>query len=365
VPHPATYGRPPAPKPGIIPLRPLGLGEILDGSFTTMRWNPKAILIPSLVLAVISGVLVAVSTYLVERGVMANINFAQSGAQITQAQSGQVTGTALIADALNGVHQLIVFFGSAILTGILTGAIGQAVLGRKETLGSVWRTVKPRLWTVIGTVLLQALFVGGGWILAMGLSVGIGIALGAGAHQVALGVLLGVAGGLTASVFAVFFYIRWAFAVPAVVLENARPIQALKRSWRLVRGSWWRVFGILLLAGLIVGIASGIISFPFQLGEFLGLTKSAGAEVAGALLTGVGTIIAGTVTAPLTAGVSVLLYTDLRMRREGMDIALQSLAAPAAQPPGPAEPAADTRPYADPQPYADPRPPDSPEPGAW
>ena len=33
-----------APKPGIVPLRPLGVGEILDGAFTSMRRYPKATL---------------------------------------------------------------------------------------------------------------------------------------------------------------------------------------------------------------------------------------------------------------------------------------------------------------------------------
>src|SRR3984885_11885612 len=42
----SPYGQwtPPAPKPGVIPLRPLSVGEILDGAFTAVRRNPKATL---------------------------------------------------------------------------------------------------------------------------------------------------------------------------------------------------------------------------------------------------------------------------------------------------------------------------------
>src|SRR5271168_3685013 len=47
------YGRPSAPKPGLVPLRPLTLGEILDGAFTAIRWNPKTILASSAVVATV------------------------------------------------------------------------------------------------------------------------------------------------------------------------------------------------------------------------------------------------------------------------------------------------------------------------
>ena len=38
----------------------------------------------------------------------------------------------------------------------------------------------------------------------------------------------------------------------------------------------------------------------------------------------IGTIAAGTVTRPITAGVTVLLYVDMRMRKEGLDLALRT-----------------------------------------
>lgn len=38
------WAPPPAPKPGVIPLRPLGLGEILEGAISYIRANPKVTL---------------------------------------------------------------------------------------------------------------------------------------------------------------------------------------------------------------------------------------------------------------------------------------------------------------------------------
>lgn len=353
------YGKPPAPKPGVIPLRPLGVGEILDGSFTAMRWNPKAILVPSTIVASVTGVVLAVATYLMERGLLSHVSVPQPDGPLTRAQLDQIGAVMLVALGVLGVYGIVSFVGNAILTGLLTGVVGQAALGRKETLGSAWRATRPRIGAIIGTLLLCWLIVGFGWIAAVALSAGIGFALGAGAHLVPLGVLLGVAGGITATVLAVWVAIRWSLVVPVVVLEGTGPSGSLGRSWRLVRGSWWRVFGILLLIQFIVGLASELIQAPFGLGSGLGNVfgphGSGGVSIMGVILSGVGVIIAGAVTAPLLAGGVVLLYIDLRMRREGMDIALRS-AAGDARPPGEQSPG--TQPPGG-------QFPGGPEPGSW
>jgi hypothetical protein len=104
-------------------------------------------------------------------------------------------------------------------------------------------------------------------------------------------------------------------------------VRALARSWRLVRGSWWRVLGITLLAGLIVAITGAILQLPFSIPAGL-ITSHAGTPLHPPLLAviigTVGMIVARTVTGALQAGVYVLLYVDLRMRKEGLDMALRT-----------------------------------------
>jgi hypothetical protein len=135
-------------------------------------------------------------------------------------------------------------------------------------------------------------------------------------------------------VFAAIVGIRWSLATPVVVLERTGPAASLRRSWRLVRGSSWRVLGILLLTFVIVGVASSILQLPFSLAG--GLSSFANtahrATVLATIVSSIGGIIASAVTRPVTAGVTVLLYTDLRMRREGLDIALQTAASQPASP---------------------------------
>jgi len=155
-------------------------------------------------------------------------------------------------------------------------------------------------------------------------AVGVGLAAGPVA-----GVIVGIVLALAAWVFGAILTVRWHLAIPVVMLERLGPLKSLGRSWRLVRRSSWRVFGILLLTYLIVGIAVEVISVPFALGSggLSLLTARTNVNVVGLVVQAIGQIISGTLAAPMISGVIVLLYTDLRMRREGMDITLQAATA--------------------------------------
>lgn len=308
------YGRPSAPKPGIVPLRPLNMTEILDGAFAAIRWNPKTILTSSATVATISAVLIATISYVVQRQARSDLHVAGSGMQVTASQG-------ILLFTLYGLTVLITFLADSILTGLLTVAIGQGVLGRKETLASVWRTAAPRIWRLLGMLLLIGLFSIAGLAPVIAVSLGIGLVA-----SPAAGVIVGIVLGLAACVFAVIVGVRWQLAVPVVMLERAGPLKSLGRSWRLVRRSSWRVFGILLLTYLIVIIAVEVINVPFTLGSggLSLLTAHTQVNVAALVIQAIGQIISGTLAAPMISGVITLLYTDLRMRREGMDITLQA-----------------------------------------
>ena len=149
-----------------------------------------------------------------------------------------------------------------------------------------------------------------------------GLAALAGAPPAALAVIA-VPGGVLALILAIWIPTMLSLVTPVVVLEGTGPWQALSRSWRLVWRSFWRVFGILLLAEIIVGVAAGILQLPFTV-----VASAAGGSglSVGAVISVLGSIAAGTVTQPITAAVTVLLYVDRRMRREGLDLALRTAA---------------------------------------
>ena len=112
-----------------------------------------------------------------------------------------------------------------------------------------------------------------------------------------------------------------------IVLERLLQVfAAISRSFALVRGSFWRVFGIRALGVLVAGLVSSAVSVPFTIGgEVLGITaESVGAALGAAVLTAVGGAIGQIITAPFTAGIVVLLYTDRRIRAEAFDLVLQT-----------------------------------------
>lgn len=321
------YGRPTAPKPGLVPLRPLTAGEILDGAFSSIRWNPKTVLGSSAIVAAAAGVVTAVVTLVLQHDVFTNVVSPSNGVTLTSAQLGKYLG---LIFATLGVTLVLAFVARTILIGILTVAIGQGVLGRKETLHGAWRAARSGLWRLVGTILLKYLLLFGGLILAIAVLGGVGAAVGVGAHAAPLGILIGVLGGVPAIIFFAIVTVRWSLAIPITMLERTRPLKSLGRSWRLVKGSWWRILGISLATAIIVGIAGEIIQVPFRVvagGGSLLSTQHSESMIA-TIVIAIGGIIAQTVTSPMTAGVTVLLYADMRMRREGLDIALQAAAAP-------------------------------------
>ena len=94
---------------------------------------------------------------------------------------------------------------------------------------------------------------------------------------------------------AVFFGVCWKFVLEAVAVEGARPLNAVGRSAQLVRGQWWRVFGIILLMALLGVAVMVVLSFIPEIGDVIG----------------------GILGMPIIVIGSVLLYYDLRVRKEG------------------------------------------------
>jgi hypothetical protein len=195
--------------------------------------------------------------------------------------------------------------------------VGAAVLGRRLDASQTWAGLRPRLASLIGLTLL----LGVGGLLGVALIGGLIwlLAITIGSWAVIPGIVFGI-GGFVALIYV---YVRLAIASPALVIEGLGPLASIGRSWRLVRGSWWRVLGILLLSAIITNLLTTIISVPISTIAIMisGFSESMLPTV---LAAGVATLVAGIITLPFSAAVTGLLYTDLRMRREALDIQLVS-----------------------------------------
>jgi hypothetical protein len=324
----AGYGAPPggwapppqAPKPGVIPLRPIAVGEILDGAFTSIRRNPKATLGIAAVVLTISAIITTSLEVLLLSQLGLNTGTDQT---LTSAQLAGMLAV-VIPSGLTAV--ILAFIVQILLTGLLTAVVGRSVLGDRITAGQAWRIALPRLPALLLATLLTGLALIGPWAGLAAVLIVLGVAGAPGGALIAIGFL----GVIASLVLDVWFWTMFSMSAAAVVLERQGPARALGRSWRLVRKSFWRVFGILVLAGIIVLVASSVLRLPFTVisaafsSGSAPLAQAIQPSVASLLIGAVGGIVAGAITQPISAGVTVLLYVDLRMRREGLDLALQT-----------------------------------------
>jgi hypothetical protein len=310
------------PEPGGVPLRPLNLGEIVVGAITTIRRNPRTTLGFTAVVMVLCSAPAAVLDELIVRSLKAN-------------NAVSLSGQAFIIRILLLVFTtpILLFTGDAILTGMLTAVVSQSVLGRRLSVAEAWRVARPRTLRLAGARLLSLL-------------VAIAVVIGAAVFFVTVGVGLGPvrplvfpAAVLTIVVLVTFFTARFSVAAPAVGLEQKKPTESLSRSWRLVRSCTWRVAGFVLLIYLMAGLVTVTVEIPFDMftraadpglfGGLFALRSGVGDPTAiGTGVAALGGIIVGTLTWPFLATARVLLYLDLRMRKEGLHFALQATLTP-------------------------------------
>lgn len=307
-------------KPGVIPLRPLGVGEILDGAVTTIRRNPGAMLGLSAAVAIVTQVLGLFATWTFFEDAT---TVGQLGATATPDQLLSAFGTSL---SLLLITAFITWLGTVFLTGVLTVVVGRAVLGEKLSAAQAWQAAKGRLLPLLGLTVLYTLIWSGALIGSGILAIVVGVA----GNEAVAGLLVLVA--VAAFPVAIWLYVTFSLAGPSLMLETTtsatgevRPvgiIGSLRRSRQLVSGSWWRVFGILLLVLLIVSIITNVIAVPFSL-PWLFADGATGSLTFGALaVSALGGIVGATITAPFSAAATALLYVDRRIRREGLDIEL-------------------------------------------
>jgi hypothetical protein len=325
-PPPPPYGwgpnaGPQAPRPGVIPLRPLAVGELLDGAFTTIRRYPAATLgFAAAVMLVVETVQVIASYYLLH-GVNGDVTTTTNGSLPNgfsdfAARSATVDGIVLVATLV----------ATSLLSGVLATIVGQGALGRPMSLEQAWSATRARFWRLLGATLL-VLIIGLG-IVVVGALPGAIIAV-AGAKAAGIG-LAGL-GGFAASFFAIYVTISLTFTTPALMLEKQGIRASMSRSRALVKGSWWRVFGIFLLATIMGAVVAGIIAAPFSIagGSFsriLSGNTSGAFSFKALLLSGIGGLLGATLVRPFASGVVALLYLDRRMRAEALDLTLQQAA---------------------------------------
>jgi len=320
-----TAGWTPPPKPGLIPLRPLSFGTILSAGFAVMRRNPRPTFGVALLLSLGSILLLTLALGGVAFWAFDRVSNSTIGEQ-DEIFAGAV-GLGILAGFIPVILNVV---ATGIMQGIISLEVARGTLGEKLRFGSLWRLARGRLlplimWTIVQSAVLYGAII----LIAVGATL-VGVIIGD-AGGIAAGIIIGVVGLLAIAVLAAWLTTKLSL-VPAVLMLERRTLgSAIARSWSLTNGYFWKTFGIQLLVNVIFSVASQIISTPLSFISGIGgsLLNPNGEEAGSYGLLIVVTILSlllsvifSALTIVTLSAVSSLIYIDIRMRKEGLDIEL-------------------------------------------
>jgi len=170
----------------------------------------------------------------------------------------------------------------------LAVAVSRRYLGQPISIADAYQSVSGRWGEVIAASLL------------VGLTSGVGMLF-----CIAPGVYIGV---------------MWMFGTAIIVLEGRSVMDSLRRSWDLVSGAWWRCFGTMVLLSIVIQTAAGLIAWPASIVSALLLMDKYPA-LGQAVNQSLG-LVFGVLVQPVQVIGLVLLYYDLRVRKEAFDLEL-------------------------------------------
>ena len=292
-------------------LRPLGVGDVLDRTFTVYRAKPLVFIGLSAIWYLLLVLVFVMLAVVIFAGALAAFS-----RQATTPSAEQIAGAAVgvIGFVLVAVIVAILLFAAQ--SAALVDAAAKRYLGKDVAIGESFRaglSASPRLFAA-GVLVFLAII--GAWAVLV-----IVAALANQGIVWALAVLAGI-------VATAFLGCSWLVAPVVVVVEKMGPVSALGRAWRLSAGNRWRIFGIqvllfilnLVLSLLIGGIFGGIAATSTQSGP----AGQVGISVVQSLVNLASTII----WAPVEWIAFTVLYYDLRVRKEAFDLQLAAEALP-------------------------------------
>jgi hypothetical protein len=255
-----------------VELRPLGIGELLDVAIRMSIRNAgtllRAVVVIVLPLQVVSAI------------VFVSGDDSQIGHVGDHGDRGTLVATYIVVLLIGWLTPLVA-------SGVCFKAVGDAYLGGTADWRSSLRFTLGRLPAIAWVSVLIAIGSFGGAILCI--------------------------------VPGVWLFISWAVALPVLLTENVGGGKALSRSFQLVKGRWWATFGALVLAYILSAVVGGGISALLSAASLSGSGHSTAVDIALRIVSGT---ISQLITVPFVAALTVILYLDLRVRKEGFDVQL-------------------------------------------
>lgn len=260
-------------------LRPATTADLLDGGFAFLKSRPRAAVGLAATFVVPLQLLIA----WLQRDVL-------GGGAFTEALSDP-TGSSLFAeDQSAGAETVLALFAPSLVLSFVAAAFVVMVLaeqaGEELAPGAALRGALRRSWALVAA-----------WVLVHVLE--------------ALAALV-----LVLPAFAVMA--MYLVTAPVVAAEGLGPVASMRRSWRLCRRRFWPVLAVGVLSGAVASAVEWILGLlPTVVADELGGSL-------GWLVLAVGQSLASLVALPVVAATTVLLYLDLRLRLEGLDLELDA-----------------------------------------
>jgi hypothetical protein len=261
------------------------VGEIVDAAIKLIRANGRVLFTISAIVLIPLGLVQGMVTALGIPDALDTINSLPVDGNVTQDQLNDLLATLgqLLLVAL--ASAIITGLGSVLVQGASAKALADVYQGVEpswqDSLGFGFRRFFPILWA---TIL-------------------IGVASG-------VGLIFCLAPGI-------WLFTSWSVTIPALVVENKGSIQAMGRSFDLVRRRFWPVLGAVALSYLVYFVVSQVIGLITGAITFTGAATPTGADL---WVSVVGSTITSVVVLPFMAAVFIVLYFDLRVRAEGYDL---------------------------------------------
>lgn len=268
----------PTDVPQVV-LRPMTVADILDGGFSVVKARPKRILTLTAAFVIPIQVLAASAGSELSGGIFSGEMWASEDPTIQGESTTSTLDVLGIAAALILPSIALVCIAAAVAHLVMGWTVGRDASGR-DMLAVVGR----RWWPLLATFVV------------------VHVAEVVGAFTCYLGIFPVMA----------FF----AVVAPVIGAEEASTGEALRRSMALVRSRFWSVMGTCVLMGIVASTLGNVLSaVPQGAALLIGLD-------AGWPLVALGAVIGQVLTTPFVAAATTLLYLDLRIRTEGMDIEL-------------------------------------------
>jgi hypothetical protein len=254
-------------------LRPLGIGEIFDVSIKIYRRH-FGTLIKLVSLVVVP---VGIVSGLVEVSALPQED------ELYEADN-EALGTYIAGIAVTAMLSIVAW---TVATAASFKAVADAYLGKRpdwrDSLGFVLRRLHSVLWILV------------------------------------LSFLILIPAFVACVLPGVWLSVCYAVAIPAFLTERMKGFQSLRRSYRLVRGRWWPTFAVVFLGYLLTAIVGGALGAVVG-----GLTTFDAAEitVTSVIANVAASVISNVLTIPFIAAFLIVLYFDLRVRKEAFDLQL-------------------------------------------